>query len=244
MTRFPSDPIEVYNRYGFAILKVFDEQQVDILDAFARAWIYRLLAKWTAGKDDQLPLETYHIWPSSLKIDHGNVFRAPNRHTSPESEIERILINDRVRGFVRDIGIERYSIWDEGLGWLAFRFIRPGVGDGYPFSRKEWGIAKNVVSCWIPIIGYEPTETLTLVPGSHLKEYERHLPTESKFAKDEYRLANAPSASEVYNPQLKKGEVIFFHPRTLHSEDVIASSVTRLSLEFRLDPVCKEANTQ
>jgi len=235
--QFPSDPIESYNRYGFAILKVFDGQQVDILDAFARAWIHRLLAKWTAGKEDQLPLETYHIWSGSLKIDHGSVFCAPNRHVSPEPEIESILINDRVRGFMQGVGIEHYNIWDEGLGWLAFRFIRPGAGDGYPFSRKEWGIAKNVVSCWIPIIGYEPTETLTLVPGSHLKEYERYLPTDSKFRKDEYRLANPPPASDIYNPHLRKGDVVFFHPRTIHSEEVVAGNVTRISLEFRIDPI-------
>ena len=43
----------------------------------------------------------------------------------------------------------KFTFWDEGLGWLAFRLVRPGFGDGYPLSKKEWGIAKDVISCWI-----------------------------------------------------------------------------------------------
>ena len=240
-TRFTSNPVDMYNRYGFAVISILDESQVCMLEKFAKAWVYRLLAKWTVGKEDSLPLETYHIWSESLHVDHDNIFCAKNRHICGDSEIEKVLLNDKVKSFLGQIGLERYEIWDEGLGWLAFRFIRPGVGDSYPLSRKTWGIAKNVVSCWVPIIGYEPSETLTLVPGSHLKEYEKYLPSNDKFTKGEYRLANPPADLESYNPKLERGQVIFYHPKTLHSEDVIVSSVTRLSLEYRLNPLTSTA---
>ncbi len=236
-SRFPANPVDMYNRYGFAVLRVLDGSQVCILEKFAKAWVYQLLAKWTVGKEDVLPLETYHIWAKSLQIEHDNILCAKNRHMCPDLEVEKVLLNSKVESFLHKIGLEHYEIWDEGLGWLAFRFIRPGAGDGYPLSQKAWGIAKNVVSCWVPIIGYSPNETLTLVPGSHLKHYEKYLPTNDKFTKGEYRLANTPADLESHNPKLEKGQVIFYHPKILHSEDVVASSVTRLSLEFRFNPL-------
>jgi len=238
--RFPSDPVLRYRQHGFAVLRLFDEQQVRVLERFAREWVCQLFAPWTAGKEPLFPLEEYHRWSGALGIPHDELLRAANRHRCPGPEVERVLINERLKGFLRDIGFEQYEIWNEGLGWLGFRLIRPGAGDGYPFTRKAWGIAKRVVSCWVPIVGYNPSETLTLVPGSHLKEYEAYLPVQSKFAK-EYRLARVPEDFEPYNPSLRRGEAIIFHPLTLHSEEMLRGQVTRLSLEFRLNPVGQPA---
>jgi hypothetical protein len=227
---------EKYHRDGYAIFRIFRDDQVDILEKFARKWIYSLLSKWTDGKEEKFPLETYHIWSESLSIDHGNIFRAQNRHTTPGETISQILLNNHLKDFIKHIGYHDYKFWDEGLGMLAFRFIRPGRGDGYTMTRKEWGIAKKVMSCWIPIIGYTSKETIALVPGSHLKEYEKYLPADSKFRKDEYRLAEKYNDLKLYRPNLKRGEVILYHPKTLHSEDVKESNITRLNLEFRIDP--------
>jgi hypothetical protein len=235
--RFTSGSVDMYHRDGFTVLKVFDENEVCLLERFARGWIYRLLGEWTADKENQYPLETYHVWSKSFSIDHGNVFRAPNRHTNPPKDVANVLINDRLKDFLGGIGLKRYRIWDEGLGWLAFRFVRPGMGDGYPLSRKAWGIATSVVSCWVPIIGYGPVETLALVPGSHLKEYDKYLPTDSKFCKGEYRLSDKYKDLEIFRPKLERGEIVVFHPNTLHSEDVSAGSLTRLNLEFRIDTI-------
>lgn len=239
-SRFPSDPVEMYRRVGFAVVSLFDEEQVQLLQEFAKGWVYRLFASWTAGKERLLPLEEYHRWSGALGIPHDELLRAANRHRCPGPEVEQVLINERLKRFLQNIGLEQYEIWDEGLGWLGFRLIRPGAGDGYPFTRKAWGIAKRVVSCWVPIIGSNPSETLTLAPGSHLKEYEAYLPAQSKFAK-EYRLARIPEDFERYNPSLKRGEAIIFHPLTLHSEEVLESQITRLSLEFRLNPAGQPA---
>jgi len=234
--RSTADAVEMYHKNGFTVLQVFDDSEVRLLEKFARGWIYRLLAQWVAGKENQYPLETYHIWSKSLSVDHGSVFRAPNRHTIPPQDVADALLNDRLKGFFSMVSVKHYRIWDEGLGWLAFRFIRPGMSDGYPLSRKAWGVATNVISCWVPIIGYGPDETLALVPGSHLKEYDKYLPADSKFRKDEYHLSKKYQNLELFRPKLARGEIIVFHPKTLHSEDVLDSSVTRLNLEFRIEP--------
>jgi Phytanoyl-CoA dioxygenase (PhyH) len=217
---------------GYEKVAVYDANQVSEIEQFAKDWLYRLLDKWVEGKRDQYPLEKYHEWVQLLKVDHNEVFRAKNRHTSPGKTIQDLIINKKVREFIK----QDFDIWDEGLGWLAFRFVRPGFGDGYPMSRKEWGPAKKVVSCWIPIIGFNPNETITLVPGSHLKEYKKYLPENSKFMKDEYRLAEEIPKEQIFNPKLNKGEAVFYHPKVLHSEDIASGEITRLSLEYRVTP--------
>lgn len=230
-----NDDVDTYNRQGFAIIKLYNEQEYRILDKFAKGWIYRLLSEWTKGKEESLLLDKYHIWSKAEGVKHAQIFAAKNRYLYPDSELGKLLINDKIKNFLKDIGMMKYKIWDDGWGWLGFRFIRPGAGDGYPLSCKDWGMAKSAVSVWLPIIGFDPKETLNLVPSSHLKEYEKYLPQNSKFTKDEYRLKTQEGV-DVFNPTMQKGEVIFYHSRMLHSEDVVNSSITRLNLEFRFVP--------
>ncbi len=231
------DPIEMYQQKGFAIFKAFELDEVKILKQFAVDWMYQLLEPWI-GKDERekYPLESYHAWFQELGVDHDTLFLAKNRYTIPEQSIKNILLNPKIHHFLTKIGINHYEKWDEGLGWLAFRFIRPGMGDGYPTSRKEWGPAKRVISSWIPIIGYDSSVTLTMALGSHIREYEKYLPNDSKFMKGEYRLKNPPLDLEFFQPTLEAGQVIFYHPRLLHSEDIKVSQSTRFSLEYRLNP--------
>src|SRR5262252_7372430 len=116
---FPSEHVDMYNRYGFTILKIFDESEVCVLERVAKSWLYRLLASWTAGKEELLTLENYHIWSESMLIDHNNIFRAQNRYMYPDSEVENILLyNSRLKNFLSQIGLNHYEIWDDGWGWL------------------------------------------------------------------------------------------------------------------------------
>lgn len=230
----PADPLKSFKEFGFAMVQIYEEEQVQIIEKFAKNWISQLMPEEI--RDNDLNLQDYHHWPKKLRIDHKNIFCAKNRHTTPSKEMEEMLINERLKEFLRAIGVNKFKHWNEGLGWLAFRFIRPGVGDGYPFTRKEWGIAKKVISVWLPVIGYGSKETLAILPGSHLKEYAKYLPTDHQFCQDEHRLAYSPSGAEIFRPNLKRGEVIFYHPRTIHSEEVKESSLTRLNLEFRIEP--------
>ena len=231
-----TDNIGFYENNGFCVVEVYTSAEVDIISDFAKGWLEDLLKDWSSDKE-KYPLEEYHKWFNNVGIDHSQLFKASNRHVSPPEEIKNILVNQKVRTLLREIGVKDFELWDEGYGWLAFRFIRPGMSDGYPFSRKAWGPAKNVVSAWVPIIGFGANETLRVIPGSHVKEYQKYLPEDSKFVKDEYRLLEMPRSEEWYNPELNKGEVIIYDPRLIHSEDVKSSDVTRLNLEFRINPL-------
>ena len=231
----PSDPVVSYHEYGFAVVKVYTDEQAKILDDFAKKWINDLLTDWFTDEKQPNSLESYHIWSRGLPEAHRDVFKALNRYRYPDQALESVLINDRLKSFLSAIGLNQYKYWDDGWGWIGFRFIRPGASDGYPFTRKAWGVSEDVVSCWVPIIGHSSKETLTIVPGSHKKQYE-NCPDTGKFSKNEYRLATPPQDNELYNPTLQTGEIIFYHPETIHSEDVLDSDKTRLSLEFRFKP--------
>lgn len=223
-----------YEELGYTVIDFLNEAEFQALRSFTEDWVYSLIESYHDGLNcSHLPLEMYHVWSKELDIAHDKIFRAKNRHQIPPEPIQQLIQNKELMSRLGDIGLRDADFWDEGLGWLAFRFIRPGVGDGYPASRKSWGPAKNVISAYVPIIGFAPEQTIALVDGSHLKEYPSILPKESKFCSTEYRLHPDCDVS-FRRPELKHGQALFFHPKTLHTEEIPSGTQTRLSLEFRL----------
>lgn len=234
--RLPEDPTVMYREQGFAVLRAYDPEEAARIDTLALDWLYGLLSPWIGTDRAGHPIADYHQWHAALGIEHGELLRARNRYMRPSPADTEIILNRTVRDFLSDVGAGEFEVWDDGNGWLGFRLIRPGMNDGYPFSRKEWGPAKTVVSMWIPVVGTGPRETLCVVPGSHVREYEHHLPEETKFAKDEFHLTHPPAEDEMYRPELGPGEIIIYHPRIIHTEDVLAAPTTRFNLEARLNP--------
>jgi hypothetical protein len=232
-----STALEDFHRDGFMVVPVHDADQINVIRAFTIDHVRQLIADSAGcGVESLPPINRYHEWWRKQGIDHSSILTARNRHLRPADSLRSVILSDGLKEIADRLLPMRWRLWDEGLGWLAFRLIRPGMNDGYPPSRKEWGPAKSVVSCWIPVIGHGPQETLAILPGSHKHEYERYLPDDSKFMKGEYRLRDAPPLSEFFRPQLAEGEIIIYHPRLIHSEDVEQSDTTRLNLEIRLQP--------
>lgn len=228
--------VAIYNRDGYAIVPMHSHREQRVLQHFAKSWINRLLIDHVDDCDPSVSLDKYHTWSRDLPNDHRNVFRALNRYAYPPADVMDALVNERMKGWLQALGITEYKIWDDGWGHVGFRFVRPGVGDGYPLCAKDWGIAKGVVSFWIPIIGHSAQETLTLVPGSHTNEYPKSV-TDDKFAKGEPRFCGDVATLKLVKPDLSRGDVICYSSKTMHSEEVIFSDITRLNLEIRFQPV-------
>lgn len=225
-----------YSADGFSVIDYINDEKFDKVKEFAIEWVCDIFKSSGLMVSDQESIKNYHNNDKTNEITHGDVLRARNRHTIPPKDISDILINSSLRYALEVMGINNFTLWDEGLGWLAFRLIRPGFNDGYPFSRKDWGPGKGTISIWIPIIGFERNQTIALIPGSHLNEYESYLPENSKFIKDEYRLKNDVLDTEILRPDLEPCQAILFSPKLVHSEDVEMADSTRLSLEFRILP--------
>ncbi len=225
-----------YNTSGFEILDYISIDSYEQLKIFSTKWISSLFTSRGLELKDALSIEAYHLNQESNEKIHGDVLRASNRHLTPPGYIYDLLINSNLKQILYGFGIIDFDLWDEGLGWLAFRLIRPGFNDGYPFSKKDWGPGKGTITIWVPILGFDPNQIIAFIPGSHKREYEKFLPQSSKFTPDEFRLKDAVSESEIYRPPLEPGQALIFSPKTLHTEDVTKGSGTRLNLEFRIIP--------
>jgi hypothetical protein len=226
-----------FSKDGFEIFPFLSDREFSIVQHFAIEKLNSLFLQYTNRPVSAKDIVTYHLWGKEKEIPHKELFKAKNRHMQGTREIRELLIESKLKSLLSHLGIDQFKIWDEGLGWLAFRLIRPGPGDGYPFSCKNWGPAKNVLSAWMPILGFSQDVMIHLIPGSHLKDYPKYLPKETHFTKDEYRLDLHPDKEECIRPKMRPGEILLFHPKTLHAEEVEKGFETRFNLEFRLEPL-------
>lgn len=224
-----------YINDGFIIATAHKRHEILSIRDFALDWISLLLEQQITGSLPG-PIDEYHLWKGDTSINHNEVLSAQNRHTKPDALIKKKIITDTLIEILNEIEPNYdFKLWDEGLGWLAFRLIRPGYNDGYPWSCKAWGPAKNSMSVWLPVIGCGADETIAFWPGSHRKTFEKFMPDNSKFTKDEFRLKAPPRIEEVVRPTLRENEIIIFGPNTLHSEDVEIGNQTRFNLELRFE---------
>lgn len=231
--------LEKFNNDGFLTAEIYSDSEMNSIRNFALNWVFKLLEKYNS-KALVGSIDTYHLWLGETNINHSKVLSAKNRHTNPNNFLRSKIINDKLMKLLMALEpAKAIKLWDEGLGWLAFRLIRPGFNDGYPWSCKSWGPAKNCLSIWIPISGCGSEETVALWKGSHKKTHNKFLPTNSKFTKDEFRLVDEPEIKEVVRPNLKDNQLIIFGPNTIHSEDVKVGKYTRLNLEFRFEVLDK-----
>lgn len=224
-----------YDTHGYAVFPFLDEESFECVKKYAVAKLSDLFKHYRGLEKSAQEIANYHLEEASEA--HGPMLKAANRHWNPPIQIQKAILNERFILLLKELGAKNYQLWDEGLGWLGFRLIRPGYNDGYPFSCKNWGPAKNVISFWIPLIGFDPALSLNIMPGSHKKEFPKYLPAHSQFTSDEYRLNYQPHSSECVRPSLLPGEAIIFHPRTIHAEQSAAANETRFSLEFRILPL-------
>lgn len=232
------DLISLYNKDGYCVLNVFKENEFLELQNFTNNWIKKVISTKSGFNVDARSLSDYHKWGVELGIKHEGLFSANNRYIDPPESIIKILHNERITLFLSKLHGGGYKQWaDPGLGWFGYRLIRPGMGDGYPTSCKNWGAAAGVISLWVPIIGFSQHETLSFVPGSHLKNYKNYLPEDSKFTKGELRLKDYIDPKNYSRIELHEGEAIIYHPALLHTENVESGDSTRINLEYRFMPL-------
>ena len=120
------------------------------------------------------------------------------------------------------------------------RIARPGIYQdvGGVHLDKHVGGNKNVaennlLTLWLPIVGFDERYTLRIAPGSHKSVHP-----------DEFIIKNKSYISMTYEksyidnfnfirPKLKVGQGIIFDPNLLHGASYNFGVDTRVSLEFR-----------
>ncbi len=227
-----------YFSNGFLKIKLLNSNEFKQIKFIVLKKVYNLLEldKYTNSNISykNFNWSKYHFYVDRFKLKHDSILTGKNRHFNKNEFKNTILKKKNILNFFQNIVEKKLMFWNEGLGEFAFRIIRPNHNDGYPWSCKKWGPAKNVVSIWLPIISFKNPHTIALWPFSHKKKLSKYKPSSSKFEKKEFRLMKSPPINEVLRPNLTKGEIIFFHQKLQHSENVINGNNTRINLEFRL----------
>lgn len=223
---------ERFEESGISQVHLYKLSEIIKLRDFTRQWISNNFL--SQGVKEKIPnnLSRYHVWCASNQIPHQNLFSAPYRFTTPPKNISTMLLNSNLFKIFAALKLQNPKIIDEGMGWLGYRIIRPGMNDGYPMSAKNWGASKGAYSFWVPLFGFGAKYSLHYVSSSHKKEYKNFLPSEGKFTKDELRL-DPSEVVDISSQYVRPGNGLFYHPRTLHTENVESGKKTRINLEFR-----------
>lgn len=220
-----------YSKEGFCLSKLHSAKEYSKILAFCESWIFGVLEQWIAKEN--LDLCNYDSWFEKFSIPHDTVFVREARYCNPPEEIRGCLLNENVKNKIFELTGKNFDVWDEGVGFLGYRIIRGGYGDGYPLTRKNWGTAPGVISFWMPLWTSHKDLNIGLVPKSHLLEVKKYMPANSKFMR-EYRVCDTENLSNIYRPDVPLGQVLIFHPNLIHTENSGAASGTRINLEFRV----------
>ena len=224
-----------FQKNGFTILKIFDGKKFNLINNLIKRKIYSF-SKISDFEKDECPLKYYHDWFLQKKVDHDWLCSREQRYFYPNTKISNLFKkNSYIKKFLKTLRVKNFDMWDDSFGYIGFRLIRPNYNDGYPLSCKSMGLAKKVISCWMPLIGFDKTETLVSVKGSNRKKYKAYMPKSSKFEKTDLRLSKKYKLKTI-SFDLSPGDVIFYGPDTLHSESNPNQKFTRISLEFRYNP--------
>jgi hypothetical protein len=229
-----NNKIEAFNYQGYCKLKLFTLSEFQELRNFGLLWLKNLLGEFPLTED----INNYHLWFNKLENDHDKKLTAKNRHTLPPKYIGDILLSSIASSQIIQSVVGDYEVWNEGIGWLGIRVIRPKpYADGYDLSKKTWGPGGRLFSIYIPLFQADKNSSIGVIKSSHLNSsFTASLDTSQKFCKDELRLNKSEFKSlEIERFDYKDGECLLTHPELIHCEKVSPLAVfSRISLEVRL----------
>lgn len=219
--------INQFNERGFAVLK--NEKVNEELLNFTKSWINSLLGEFAAKE----PTEIHKIIIDNSFYSQRLIQK--KRHLDKTSIIHKILDEYNISSFIREYWSNKWNIWDEGFGSLGIRIVRPNSNDGYSWSCKSWGPAKNVLSFSLVQFIDCPDSATSVIPNSHKLLDLPHKKENSIHCKDELRLdIDKFDISKSLKPAYNPGDLLITHPNLIHTEKNYSRTHTRVSLEFRL----------
>ena len=224
--------VDSFEQVGISRVNLYSLPEIFRLRSFTQKWVSDNFKSQGIAKPFLKNISKYHKWASRNSIPHERLFSAPFRFCTPPVEVKEILMNKNLSNLFDRLALRNPKVIDEGMGWLGYRMIRPGMNDGYPISCKNWGASRGAFSIWLPLYTFSSKYSLRFVNGSHQKRYKNYLPEDGKFTKDELRLDPSEKV-DLKSVSLLPGQALFYHPSTLHSENVPTGNKTRLNLEFR-----------
>jgi hypothetical protein len=228
--------IKNFKENGYVIFDFLEEKYFKIVQDFSKEWIINTLQNYSKRNIKNINILKYHKYFKEFNINHNKTFQNANRVIEPPNFIAEILLNKKLKLFLKNL-LVNYEFWrDPGLGWLCYRFIRPNFNDGYHLCKKAWGPANKVLSAWLPVIGFDNHQMLQILPESHKMNIKYQKKVNQKFVEPTI-IEREIDYKNLIRPSIKEGQILLYDANLLHSENIVDGDNCRMNLEFRFNPL-------
>ena len=245
--------IDFFNKYGFAIFKLFSKEDIERLKSLIADKLNLSLSNKLI-KFKPKDLRYYHkkIYSETL---HKKIIDKGTRNINlNEKFIASLKKNKIINKIVREYWNENFfSIhWvgslkhkQVGKNLTAFRIARPkslfdsdvgGVHYDLPYGRKKNPNKdfKALLTIWVPLEGFNEKYTLRISPKSHKKKHPIKFISKQKKYVSPVFIDKYVKKFKFLRPHIKSGQAIIFHPNLLHGGSFNLGKNTRISLDFRI----------
>ncbi len=234
---------------GFCIINLYNKNE----HKYLLSKIIKKINKNIPAKSKKLSaknLKFYHSFQD--KEVHDKVIKNTQRYISLDKKLIKPIINNKLIQKISNHhwGHAKFSIKWVGslkkpmkLNTTGFRVARPeklsskDVGGEHldlHYGGKKNTNQKKLFTIWCPIVGMSKNYTLRISPGSH--KFKHPLSSISKQKKYISMVLNKNYVKifKFIRPNLKVGQVIFFHPNLIHGSSKNLGSKTRVSIDLRI----------
>ena len=235
------------NSKGFSVIKLFSRNDID--NFFKSKIIDNLNSRnLIKQKFNKKNISNYHNIIKEQKI-HKELLNPAKRQIDLKKIFYKLNKNLHISNLVKNQwGENKYEIrlyFKNKIkkNFAAFRLARPfkkfkdDVGGAHldlHFNNKIYDNHNILFTIWIPIIGFTKKYTLRLSPNSHKKNHKiQNMEKQKKYISKVYK-TNYLKNFKFKRFDMKKGEVIIFHPNLLHGYSRNLGSITRASLDLRI----------
>lgn len=240
--------LDFFLKNGYSVIKLFSNEDIKILLNSTNQRLNKILGK----KLNIDNLKNYHKHDVS-DIDHNIMMNPHSRYIRFDKNIINKIKKNKeltkiLNGFWDNNKFE--IIWGSSTLYnktlknaSGFRVARPkkkhtkdvaGVHIDLHFGGEIRKSKKAMLTVWTPLIGFSDKYSLRLAPKSHNTNWpSSSISKQKKYITPVFK-KNYKFPFKFIRPNLKKGEVIIFHPNLLHGGSSNIGNVSRVSLDFRI----------
>jgi len=242
------DSLEFFNKNGYVIIKLFTAEDINILLNNTKDRLNKLIRY-------NLPIQNlkdFHKINFTMQ-DHDVMMNPHSRYIKfNKTIINKIKSNSKLikilDGFWNNTKFN--IIWGSSTlnnktikNASGFRVARPlkeytkdvaGVHIDLHFGGEIRKSKKAMLTFWTPLIGFSNKYSLRIAPKSHNTLWpSSSISKQKKYITPVFK-KNYKFPFKFIRPNLKKGEVIIFHPNLLHGGSNNIGNISRVSLDFRI----------
>lgn len=241
---------QIFGNKGYSADMKLSSTELELFrDLINTQWISAIRNSYPDLADEaaSLGLESYHIIAD--RLDHKKLWPKANR-VFPQSSVEKIKALPFFQTLKQEFG--EFSVSDvydvkqhHGHEEIYWRLVRPNVkGDVGLLHADKWfhnsfnmgygmfpeGVV--TVKVWIPIFCESGKNGLSILEGSHLRDWKHHVEEIEGLPKPVIDEDSNMLGAELIPTE--PGNILIFHEKTLHGGVLNRGDYTRVSAEITM----------